>query len=181
MAHTTTRAQIRKRLGLLTAVFLSLQAGYASAQTGATEKFGPEFSGHIGTLLPNQIPGVTEILPAWGLRYSYPLTFGYLEGGVRDSHAKGVAFDVASIDMRFDMNTVEGFTNIFYVGYDMNAYLPANSNKRIWTGGAHLGSGLMMKVASTFWLRTDLSFAVSPGTSLYLGIGFAIRTPAGGG
>ncbi len=153
----------------------------AVAQGTSANQFGPEVSGYIGTLLPNQISGVTEILPTWGLRYSYPLSFGFLEASVRDSHAKGVVWDVASLDMRFDMNTVEGFTNIFYLGVDMNAYKPEFRGDRIWTGGAHVGTGLLMKVASTFWIRTDLGIAVSPGTSLFLNIGFAIRTPAGGG
>lgn len=153
----------------------------AAAQGTSGSQFGPEVSGYIGTLLPNQISGVTEILPAWGLRYSHPLSFGFVEAGVRDSHAKGVVWDVVSLDMRFDMNTVEGFTNIFYLGVDMNAYKPEFRGDRIWIGGAHVGTGLLMKVASTFWIRSDIGLAVSPGTSLFLNIGFAIRTPAGGG
>lgn len=150
-----------------------------AAAQGSANQFGPEISGYVGTLLPNQIPGVTEILPAWGVRYSYPVGFGFLEAALRDSHAKGVVWDVASLTMRFDMNTVEGFTNIFYVGYDMNVYKPVFRGDRIWTGGGHVGSGLIMKVASTFWIRTDLGIAASPGTSLFLNIGFVIRTPAG--
>jgi hypothetical protein len=146
---------------------------------GTSTKFGPEINGHIGTLLPNQIPGVTEILPCWGLRYSHPIGGALLEAGYRNTHAKGVDFDLMSIGLRLDMNTIEGFTNIFYGGYDMTSYIPATQTARTWKGGGHLGSGLMMHVASSFWIRTDLSFHVSPGTSLYLGLGFVIRTPGG--
>jgi hypothetical protein len=160
--------------------FLVLFVQNAAAQVNANQ-YGSEVSGYVGTLLPNQISGVTEILPHWGLRYSHPLSFGFVEAGVRDSHAKGILWDVVSLDLRFDMNTVEGFTNIFYIGADMNAYKPEFRGDRIWTGGAHFGSGLLMKVASTFWIRTDIGLAVSPGTSLFLNLGFAIRTPAGGG
>ena len=170
----------RSSLDLVAILFVVLVAQNAAAQ-GTSNQFGPEFGGYVGTLLPNQISGITEILPSWGVRYSHPLSFGFIEGSFRDSHAKGVIWDVGSLAMRFDMNTVEGFTNIFYLGVDMNAYKPDFRGDRIWTGGAHVGTGLLMKVANTFWIRTDLGLAVSPGTSLFLNIGIAIRTPAGGG
>jgi len=160
--------------------FLVLFTQNALAQ-GSSNQYGAEASGYIGTLLPNQIAGVSEILPVWGLRYSHPVSFGFVEAGVRDSHAKGVVWDVVSLDLRFDMNTVDGFTNIFYLGADMNAYKPTFRGDRIWTAGGHFGSGLLMKVANSFWIRTDIGLAVSPGTSLFLNIGIALRTPAGGG
>lgn len=146
---------------------------------GTSTRFGPEINGHIGTLLPNQIEGVTEILPCWGLRYSHPIGGAIAEASYRNSHAKGVDFDLMSLGLRLDMNTIDGFTNVFYGGYDMSSYIPEGQTQRTWKGGGHLGSGLMMHVASSFWLRTDLSFHVRPGTSLYLGLGFVIRTPAG--
>ena len=33
-------------------------------------------SGHVGRLLPNQVPNVTEILPLWGLRLGFPMDGG---------------------------------------------------------------------------------------------------------
>lgn len=174
MSCNLARNIFRNCLGLIAAIFLT---PHAFAEDNAPK--GPEFGGYMATVLPNQIKGVTEILPAWGVRYSYPLTVGYIEGGLRDSHAKGVDFDVLSIDYRYDTNQIEGFTNIFYLGYNENYYRPVNTTKRNLIGGGFFGSGLMMKVASTFWLRTDLSLAVSPGTSLMLGLGFVIRAPGG--
>ena len=160
----------------LSLVFVILASSNVQAQQTSV-KYGNEFGGYIGTWLPNQIDGVTEILPAWGLRYAVPISGAVVEGGLRRSHAKGVDFDLVHLDLRFDMNTVEGFTNVFYIGYDLNSYIPLNYPERTWKGGVHAGSGLMMHVASSFWLRTDLSLAVSPGTSLYLGVGFVIRSP----
>lgn len=172
------RNNFRNCLGLITALCV-LSVGHSAMAQDAAAPNGPEMSAYIGTLLPNQIKGVTEILPTWGARYSQPLSVGYVEGGFRDSHAKGVDFDVLSVAYRYDMNTIEGFTNILYLGYQMSAYRPINMQDRIWTGGGFVGSGLMIKVASSFWLRTDLGLTVSPGTSLFLNIGFAIRAPGG--
>lgn len=159
---------------------LIINGSSASAQDSEA-KFGSELSAHVGTWLPNQIPGITEIMPGWGARYSLSLGTPMLEIGYRNHHAKGVDFNVASLDLRYDMNMIDSFTNVFYIGYDLNGYTPLGESERKWKGGTHVGTAFLMHVVSTFWLRMDMSFAVSPGTSLYLGFGFALRAPEGGG
>lgn len=160
----------------LIVVFTSMSA---SAQDGG-QAGGDEISLFLGSMLPNQIDGVTEILPVFGGRYSFGTTFGAIEAGAMNTHARGVDFTTAEVSLRGDVRASDGINGIIYVGVDANWYRPEGSTERKLESGLHLGTGMMMLVSNTVWLRTDLKFMGGPGTSLYLLLGLVFKGSGGG-
>ena len=138
-----------------------------------------EISLYLGSMLPNQIPGVTEILPVAGGRYGIGTRLGTFEFGGANSHASGIDFTTFEADLRGDFPVAEGLLGIGYGGFDYNWYSPIGSSNRQSETGFHVGVGAMMLASNTLWLRTDLKFMGGPGTSLYLLFGFVFRGVGG--
>lgn len=153
----------------------------ASAQASGT--YGDEISLHVGSLLPNQIEGVTEILPVFGGRYGLGTSFGVVELGISNVHAQGVDFTTFTGSLKGETFLADQIHGIVYGGLDFNYYRPIDQSDRKTATGVHIGTGLMMHIASTLWLRSELKFMAGPGTSLYLGFGVVFRSAGstGGG
>ncbi len=146
------------------------------AQEGGSAD-GSEISLYLGSMLPNQIDGVTEILPIFGGRYGISTaSAGVLEFGLSNIHAEGVDFTTLSVSLRADLPAIDQFVGIFYGGLDLNYYRPATASSRTTETGLHIGTGLMMHTTDTLWFRTDLKFMASPGTSLSLLFGIVLKT-----
>lgn len=146
------------------------------AQDGGAAN-GSEISLFLGTMLPNQIDGITEILPLFGGRYGFRTgTIGVAEFGLTNSHAEGVDFTTLSGSIRADLPAIDQFVGIIYGGVDINYYRPAGKDNRSTDTGLHVGTGLMAHMSDTLWLRTDLKFMVQPGTSLAFLAGLVFKT-----
>ena len=146
------------------------------AQDGGSAN-GSEISLFLGTMLPNQIDGITEILPLFGGRYGFRTgTFGVAEFGLSNAHAEGVDFTTLSGTIRADLPAIDQFVGIFYGGVDINYYRPNGKDNRSTDTGLHIGTGLMVHLSDTLWLRTDLKFMVQPGTSLSILGGIVFKT-----
>lgn len=164
---------------LVLSVFFILAAMPATAQEGGDG--GPsEISLFVGSLLPNQVDGVSEILPVFGGRYGMALFGVRTEAGFANSHAYGVDFTTFSFSARADLPALEQFVGSIYGGLDLNYYIPEGATERQSDTGGHVGLALMMHTSSSLWLRSDLKFMVNPGTSLALLFGLVFR-PEGGG
>jgi hypothetical protein len=136
-----------------------------------------EISGHLGYLLPNQITGVTEVMPVFGFRYAYPLATAFdLESGIENTHADGVDFTSLTVDLRGEFEPVPQFLAVFYAGASFYWYIPSGQTDRQTDWGGNAGLALMTGLTDTLWLRGDLKFNANPGTSLYIGFGLAFRT-----
>ncbi len=146
-----------------------------------TSNFGTEFNLQTGPTLPDQIQGVTEILPTWGFFYKIPMAGAGLEFGLLDSHANGVDFTTLPIRGRFDIPIDSGFSALLFVGPEVNYYSEAGSSNRLTVVGFHAGAGAMYHIVETLWLRVDMKYSVNPGDSLYFGFGFSFRSAEGGG
>ncbi len=155
---------------------MPLLAGAQDAADGASE-----LSFFVGSHLPNQIDGVTEILPVFGGRYGLPLGGGIAELGLSNSHAEGVDFSMLSASMRANLPTIDQFMGSVYGGLDINFFRPAGAENRTTETGVHVGAGLLMHASSTLWFRGDLKFAANPGTSLMLLFGIVFRASDAGG
>lgn len=163
----------------LLAVLLVVGGNEAVAQddAGGGEGGGSEISLYLGTMLPNQIDGVSEILPLLGGRYGLrTASLGTLEFGLTNTHAEGVDFTTFTGSIRADLPAMDGFFGIIYTGIDLNYYRPAGSEDRRTETGFHVGSGILMHASDTLWFRSDLKFMASPGTSLSLLFGLVFRT-----
>ena len=133
-----------------------------------------EIGAQIGNLLPNQIPGVTEIMGLGGVRGGFrfaPLT--YAEAGVLTGNGNGVEWKNANIDVRMDI-PVENLVGFAYVGADTDYYTGSDGVNHFMFGG-HAGGGIQTLVTQALWIRGDMKFSFSPGTSLYIGLGFVLR------
>lgn len=171
-----------KRLAAALLIFGILGAlGAARAEAQEADAYGNELSLHTGSFLPNQIEGVTEILPMWGARYGIATGLGVLDTGFATAHAQGVDFLNISESLRGDFPLADQIYGMVYGGLDFNYYTQVNQTNRENVWGVHMGTGIMVLVANTMWLRSDLKFMGGPGTSLYLGFGVVFRAPGSGG
>lgn len=153
----------------------------ANAEAMTAAPWGHEFGLSVGSLLPNQIEGMSEIMPLVGLRYAYSLNYGSLEAGVSNSRAHGADYSILSLSYRGELAPMPDLSTVFYIGPDLHYYRPTNQGSRRNEAGFHVGSGMMMRLGGPFWLRADMKFNMNPGTALFVGIGITIRAPAGGG
>ncbi len=150
-----------------------LRTAYAQDSGGGAD----DISLYIGSMLPNQIDGVAEILPVFGGRYGFGTNIGTFEVGGANTHAAGVDFTTISGSLRGDIDLGDGMTGIIYAGADWNYYVPEGATERQSETGFHIGTGALMLVSNTLWLRSDLKFMGGPGTSLYLLFGILFRAP----
>ena len=148
---------------------------------GGGDSYGSEMGFHLGQLLPNQVEGVTEILPVYGFRYGYPTKAGIAELGLNNTHARGIDFTTIELGLRADLEPMPNFLANVMVGGDMHYYSPENSNDRQTHYGGHVGTGLMMLVSDTLWARGEMKFLFNPGVAMYFGFGFVLRSKGGGG
>jgi len=140
-----------------------------------------EFGLHAGPLLPNQIEGMAEIQPTWGLRYGMPFSKGMLEFNVVNSRAYGVVYYDAYSSYRVDF-TLEEITSFLYGGIDVHQWSsPPDDTTRV-VPGIHVGGGFVMPMGDkTALFRSEMKFNMNPGTALYIGFGFVLRFPEGAG
>jgi hypothetical protein len=162
--------------GTLSAAFGQVEG---EEEESKPKEYGNEVSGHVGSYLPNQIKGVTEILPFFGFRYGFKTRAGLAEMGFMNAHAMGVDFTTLEASLRGDIVPFENITAIFYGGPDFHYYRPIDETKRRMMFGGHFGTGLMFLIAESLWFRTEMKFNVSPGVGLYIGFGLAMRAPGG--
>ncbi|MEZ4873802.1 MAG: hypothetical protein R2827_16485 [Bdellovibrionales bacterium] len=140
---------------------------------------GWEMGFHLGRLLPNQIDGVTEIIPLWGIRGgigwgSVTTEMGYIGGNGRRSE-----WNDLHISARANI-PVETIIGHVYIGVDLIDYVGVNG-EQITRGQWSRRRWNPKSAGSRNSFRGDMKFNVSPGTSMYLGFGFTITMPDGGG
>lgn len=153
--------------------FAQPDPGGASKPAGSDAPF--ELGFHLGSLLPDQIDGVTEIMGLGGARMGYKFNPGsYFEGGIITGNGEGVKWKNIHMDVRMDI-PVEGLVGIAYVGADSTYYQGAGRSSSKLIFGGHAGGGIMAHVSGSMWFRGDMKFNFSPGTSLYIGAGFVFR------
>ncbi len=146
----------------------------------ANSKYGTEINIQFGTLLPDQIKGVSELLPVWAFLYKIPFAGAGLEFGILNTHAYGLDYTTFPVRGRFDITIDPDLTAIVYAGPEINYYSETNSTSRNAVVGFHLGGGVMYHMLETVWLRAEMKYSVNPGDSLYFGFGISFRASNGG-
>jgi hypothetical protein len=154
-------------------LLVSMNASIASAQSG--EDRPNDFSIFLGYMLPNQIEGVTEILPVAGGRYSLNYGFGGFEFEGANSKGSGVDFTTLSVRYRADIPVAEGVSALGYGGMDLHWFLPNGATSRQTETGLHGGVAGLLFVTDALWLRADLKLTANPGTALHLLFGVMFR------
>ncbi|MCB9025079.1 MAG: hypothetical protein H6625_02070 [Bdellovibrionaceae bacterium] len=157
-------------------LFLLAYSPLLLAQEGENVPFNAnyELGAQIGSLLPNQVPGASEIQPQWGLRAGFGMGgAGTTEFTANAGNGEGVSWKQLSLSFRMDM-PIEELVGIVYIGGDMIIYETLTQEQKIF-GGGHVGGGVMSVVSRDLWFRVDMKFNVNPGTSLFIGGGFTFR------
>lgn len=143
------------------------------------KQFGKIYGLHVGPLLPNQIRGMSEIMPVWGARYAMPLRKGHAEFGLANSQANGTSYYNVSASFRGDYQ-IEDLFAVAYAGLDTH-YWNAPSESAQTMFGFHVGGGFAAHLSDMLWFRSDMKFNVNPGTALYIGFGLEWREQGGEG
>jgi hypothetical protein len=157
-------------------VVLAISLGYSQFSLAQSDNTPSEINLFVGNMLPNEIQGVTDILPVFGGRYSFGTGFGGVELGGMNTHAFGTDFTTLEASLKGNMTLSQGLEGVFYGGGDFNYYSEKNQTNRQIAYGLHAGGGAMMLVSDTLWLRGELKFMAGPGTSLYLLFGLVFRS-----
>jgi hypothetical protein len=156
--------------GLLSLGAIHTQAQESSGGGGAGSK--SQAGAFIGNMLPNNVPGMDEITPLWGLRYSYPIAnMVYAEGGTVFSHSNGVDWKGAFASIRMDIS-METLIAMTYIGLDYTNY-SGEGQKTTNKGGGHAGGGVMSELGGNTYMRFDMKLNSQPGTSLYFALGLS--------
>lgn len=166
-------------IGLFLFILLCFQSLQAQEQDNLPFNASYELGAHIGSLLPNQIDGVSEIHPQWGLRMGFGMGgAGTAEITANAGNGEGVMWKQLSLSARMDM-PIEELVGIVFIGLDMSIYETLTQEQKI-LGGGHIGGGVMSHISQDLWFRVDMKFNINPGTSLYIGGGFVFRFGDGG-
>lgn len=171
---TRIRFAILTSLIALTAA-LTPRAAFAQDSGSTTD----DISLYVGSMLPNQIDGVNEILPVFGGRYGFGTNIGTFEVGGANTHAEGIDWTQIEGSLRGDFDLGDGMSGLIYGGADWNWYIPAGASERQSETGFHIGTGALMSVTPNLSLRADLKFMGGPGTSLYLLFGVLFKSLGG--
>ncbi|MCB0389876.1 MAG: hypothetical protein KDD58_01225 [Bdellovibrionales bacterium] len=139
-----------------------------------------EFGAQIGNVLPNQVPGASEIQPQWGLRMGFGIGgAGTIEFTANAGNGEGVKWKQLSVSARMDM-AIEELVGIVYIGGDVTNYETLTQEAKSF-GGGHVGGGVLSIISRDLWFRLDMKFNINPGTSLFIGGGFTFRFGESGG
>jgi len=171
------RAFILVSLLFLTVFFQSVQAQNSGSQEDATgANVISEFGLSSGKILPNQIPGMTEIIGLGGFRFGYrvaPRVF--IEGGASTGNGEGVRYKNGFLSLRADI-PVETIVGTVFAGGDVIHYEGVGREVKTF-GGGHVGGGVLALLGGTVWFRSNMKFVVNPGTSMYIDFGLTFRFP----
>lgn len=139
-------------------------------QNGAPRGF--ETGLFIGNVLPNQVPGMTEIHPQGGLRTGWSEGNGGVELSLATGKGEGVEWGDASLSLRMDI-PVDVYIAMAYIGIDYIRYQGVNEELKSF-GGGHVGGALLVPLGGPAGFRFDMKFNVNPGTSLLIAAGLVL-------
>jgi hypothetical protein len=162
------------------------------AQSSKKEEKGTSsVSFTTGPLLPQRVPGLREIMPMNGVRYSNRFRIGQLELEYLGGNASGSFFHSASMRLRYDIGYDDFLSGLFLVGADSIIYqkilkittitlnTDGSSTSEVTFepsdvasfSGMHFGFSLIPKISKTLRARADMIMRFSPGTSVFIGLG----------
>lgn len=175
----------QKRLKLYIFIILCPLLAFGQEEQGPQEiqdNVVFEMGAHMGNILPNQVPGLTEITGIGGIRGAYRVApFTFAETSFAAGNGYGAQWKDLSISVRADL-PVENILGFVYIGPDLIIYQGTDRAQKLF-GGGHAGGGMMMQLGGTTWFRFDMKFNVNPGTAMYIsaGVVFRLGGDTGGG
>lgn len=161
----------------LTIIILLLHCSWALAQSGSTSgPQGDDYTFQVGNSLISQVPGISEIMPLWGISYSTKFGPGRIEPHYFHASAHGVQYNILGASYRIDQS-LDDTTLFGGGGVDIHNYLTPEDKNRKTNYGLHAMGGLMVLMTQAVWFRTELRLYAHPGFNLYYGFGLIVRLP----
>jgi hypothetical protein len=161
----TTWVQIPALCIIIIAELIFGTLAHAQSEAGSSDYVGFQ----LGTLLPSQVPGVTEILPTAQLSYGIPESFGWAEAAITDANAKGTSWCEVSAGIRSNV-PMQSLYGILFIGLDFQIYQPPQGSPNFYPGG-YVGGGFGTALTQALHIRTELKFNINPGIAMYFGFG----------
>jgi hypothetical protein len=144
------------------------------SSTAASESGSAEIGILVGSLLPNQISGVTEITGLGGIRSGFRIAKeGWAEAAIVSGNAHGQSWHNLGVDVRMDI-PVENLVGLAYIGLDLTEFSGPGASAQVDFGG-HVGGGIQAHLGGQVWTRADMKFGFSPGTSMMISLAFIWR------
>lgn len=155
--------------------FINAQSSFAQENVRYPDNKSYYFGAGLGPFLPFKVAGVVDTYPAWGLWFSHPSEISQVEYSFFSVNAKGVTYYNVSIGLRIDYEVAMAVQAYFTLGLDGNYYNRKETEEGtldfLFKGGSHVGFGVLQKLAVDLFLRGDCKLNLSPGKSLYIGLG----------
>jgi hypothetical protein len=150
----------------------------AQGQQGGVDPTGAnvtyEFAPSGGQILPNQIPGMTEIIGLGGARLGFRMAPRvFLETGFLTGNGEGVEYKNIFGSVRVDI-PVETLVGVVFLGGDAINYKGVDKDLKTF-GGAHVGGGVQALLGGSVWFRSNMKFNVNPGTAMIIDFGLSFR------
>ncbi len=163
------------RLGLLIFSLGITPSAWSQVTSGNANGYGIEYGLATGVLLPDQIEGVTEVLPYWTARMAWSIGgWKSLEISGANATAEGVRYNRASLSLRTEI-PMDQMSALLFLGVDGHYLKPEGETSYDFVGGGHVGAGMTALIGDMLWLRTDMNFSLNPGVGLWIGFGFVLR------
>ncbi|MEO0335524.1 MAG: hypothetical protein AAF202_03985 [Pseudomonadota bacterium] len=127
-----------------------------------------------GQILPNQIPGMTEIIGLGGARFGFrvaPRVF--VETGLLAGNGEGVLYRNLFSSVRVDI-PIETLVGVVFGGVDAINYEGVDKDLKTF-GAAHVGGGVQALLGGNVWFRSNMKFNVNPGTAMIIDFGLSFR------
>jgi hypothetical protein len=160
-----------KKVAILTLLMLMV----GGHKVAANELGVREYTGMGGWVLPDQVPGLDEMLPTWGVKYGFGVNNnGMVQLGYFNALAKGVSSHVLDVEYRYSSFN-DGVGGYISAGAGAMHYKSSLLNKSRQEVNALIGTGFLFQVSSEVWFQSDMKFRVDPGVQLMLMFGLAMR------
>ena len=146
-----------------------------SPRVDASDQGVSEYALLGGWVLPDQVPGMEEVLPAWGLRAGVGvgpqtlLALSYLS-----SLADGIHSHQANLEARYSAFS-DGVIGYLAAGASFLSYSSFQQESVHQELGVLMGTGFMFQLSQEVWLQSQMHFRLKPGVQLNLLMGIVMR------
>jgi hypothetical protein len=139
-----------------------------------------------GEFLPNQIPGITEMMSLCGGRAGFKIgQKTFLEAQALSGAGRGQRYILGSLNFRGDVQ-FDDLIGSIYLGGDIHyatqpdyTVSPTSEETNMYFG-FHFGGAIWAEITENLYFRTDMQFGLNPGTSLFAGFALVLRFDPGG-
>lgn len=146
-----------------------------NSQLFASDAGVKEYAVVGGWVLPDQVPGMTEVLPTWGLRGGLGVSQRtLLSASYFNALAKGVDSHQLNLEARYSAFS-EGVIGYLSAGAALLRYESDTLEEEQQKVNILMSTGALLHLNHRLWLQSEMQFQLDPGVQLRLTFGLAYR------